>query len=77
MLGAFEVHRGDDRIPARAWRTRQALAAVKLLVAERGRVVPAERLVDLLWPESDPAAGRHSLQVAIRVDDNGRSGLEA
>lgn len=67
MLGAFEIHRGDDRIPARAWRTRQALAAVKVLLAERGRVVPAERLADLLWPDSDPAAGRHSLQVAIRT----------
>lgn len=67
MLGAFEVHRGDDRILARAWRTRQALAAVKMLLAERGRVVPAERLADLLWPDSDPAAGRHSLQVAIRT----------
>lgn len=67
MLGAFELHRGDDRVPARAWRTRQGLAVVKVLLAERGRVVPAERLADLIWPDSDPAAGRHSLQVAIRT----------
>jgi len=67
MLGAFEVHRGDDRISARAWRTRHALSLVKILLAERGRIVPAERLADTIWPDSDPAAGRHSLQVAVRT----------
>lgn len=64
-LGSFEAYRGDERIPARAFGTRHALTFLKILVAERGRAVPTERLVETLWPESDPRAGRHSLQVAV------------
>ncbi len=67
MLGAFEIQRGDERITARAWRTRQARSLVQILLDQQGRVVPADRLVDLIWPDSDPGAGKHSLQVAVRT----------
>lgn len=65
LLGAFEAYRGEERIAPRTFRTRQALSLLKILLDERGRTVPRERLVGALWPDSDPDAGRHSLQVAV------------
>lgn len=65
LLGPFEVFRGDEPVPPRTFRTRQAISLLKILLDERGRTVPAERLVGALWPDSDPDAGRHSLQVAV------------
>lgn len=65
MLGPFEAYRGEERIPPQAFRTRQALALLKILLDARDRTVPSARLVELLWPDSDPDAGRHSLQVAV------------
>jgi DNA-binding SARP family transcriptional activator len=35
-----------------------------VLVAKR-RLVPVDRLADLLWPEIDPATGRERLNAAV------------
>jgi DNA-binding SARP family transcriptional activator len=67
LLGPFEAWRDNQPIPATAWRTRQTLAVLKLLLTERGRGVTFERLGDLVWPESDPSAARASLRVAVRT----------
>lgn len=67
LLGPFECWRGDEPIRRDAWRTRPTLTLLKLLIDERDRPVPVERLIDIIWPTSDPGAARQSLQVAIRT----------
>jgi DNA-binding SARP family transcriptional activator len=40
-------------------------AALWLLSIHGGRPVHRERLMDALWPDADPAAGKRNLQVAV------------
>src|SRR5947208_2797460 len=49
-----------DRFP-----TRKTAALLAYLAYHCGRDHPRDALVRLLWPESDPTAGRNSLSVAL------------
>lgn len=73
VLGAFRVDR-DGQALALGPRLQRTLLAI--LVVEAGRVVPADRLIDLLWREEPPAAATASLQAYIsqlrRVLEPGR-----
>jgi DNA-binding SARP family transcriptional activator len=57
-LGRFEVTRGGRPL---AGRPGKAAAALKLVVAAGGRV-PADVVVEALWPDDDPGAGRARLR---------------
>jgi ATP/maltotriose-dependent transcriptional regulator MalT/DNA-binding SARP family transcriptional activator len=48
-LGRFAVLVGGAPVPATAWQSRKARDLVRILVARRGRPVPRDELVDLLW----------------------------
>lgn len=52
LFSSFRLIRNGTEVSSREWYTRQARQLFKVLFAERGRLVPATRLVDLLWPES-------------------------
>ncbi|MEO6091031.1 MAG: BTAD domain-containing putative transcriptional regulator, partial [Umezawaea sp.] len=63
VLGPVEVH-GDDGallppLPPKAGRI------LAVLAADCGRVVPVDRLIDLVWGERPPPQARKSLQVHI------------
>jgi DNA-binding SARP family transcriptional activator len=62
VLGPLEVRRGDAPVPLGARLQRAALA---VLVVEAGRVVPADRLVDLLWSGHPPPRATASLHTTI------------
>jgi DNA-binding SARP family transcriptional activator len=62
ILGALEVEVDRSPVPV-SGRLQRALLAVLLL--EAGRVVPTDRLVDLLWGERAPRTATTSLQNAI------------
>lgn len=53
-LGAFWVERHGREVTPAEWRSRKARDLLKLLVCRRGRPVPREMLVDVLWAE-EPA----------------------
>ncbi len=65
VLGPFAVTVDGADVPLPAWRSRQARTLVKILAAQRGRVVTRGRLCDLLWPEVDPARTGHRLSVLL------------
>ena len=67
LLGDLEVWRGDALLPSAAWRTRQTLSVLRLLLHERDRVVPADRLIDAIWPDAGFDGARNNLHVAIRT----------
>jgi DNA-binding SARP family transcriptional activator len=46
---------------------RRRLALLAIIAASRGRGVNRERLLALLWPDSNPEAGKHSLYQAIHA----------
>jgi len=62
ILGPVEAIVAGERAPLGAPKQRALFA---LLLVNRGRVVPAERLIDGLWGESPPASAAQSLQVYV------------
>ncbi len=67
LLGPFEAWRNDEPIPQSDWRTRQTLAVLKLLLEHPDRLVPFDRLADVVWPDSEGDAARASLRGAVRT----------
>ena len=63
-LGAFRVIRDGVPIPNIAWKSRKARDLLKILVARR-RPTPREHLMELLWPEVDPALASNRLSVLL------------
>jgi ATP/maltotriose-dependent transcriptional regulator MalT/DNA-binding SARP family transcriptional activator len=64
-LGRFEVRR-DDVPPAGSRKVpRKPLAVLKLLIAQGGRAVREEVVMDALWPDADGDAARQALTVAL------------
>jgi DNA-binding SARP family transcriptional activator len=62
VLGRVSVRHDGVEQDLRGRRERAVLA---VLVAQRGRVVSAERLIDEVWGEHPPESARASLQVAV------------
>ncbi len=64
-LGQFQLFRGERLIDDRAWGRRAAKRLFKILIAHRGRLVPREVLIELLWPEVAPDAGGNRLKALV------------
>ncbi|HWQ15878.1 MAG TPA: BTAD domain-containing putative transcriptional regulator [Roseiflexaceae bacterium] len=64
-LGAFTIWRGDQEVKDRDWRSSKARQLFQLLITERGRALPRERVLDTLWPEMEPDAAANNLRVTI------------
>ncbi len=62
VLGSFRVDRDGQEV-APGPRLQRALLAI--LVVEAGHVVPADRLIDLLWRDEPPAAASASVQAYV------------
>jgi DNA-binding SARP family transcriptional activator len=64
-LGGFHVERAGRPVPASEWRSKKARVLLKLLVANRGRPVHRERLIETLWPGDTSANLANRLAVAV------------
>ncbi|GAA1582700.1 BTAD domain-containing putative transcriptional regulator [Kribbella hippodromi] len=60
LLGPVQIWSKGEQLPLRRRQERLLLA---VLLLEPGKPVPAERLIDLLWPDALPANPRRALQV--------------
>jgi DNA-binding SARP family transcriptional activator/tetratricopeptide (TPR) repeat protein len=67
LLGAFTVVVDGAEIPANAWRHRRATELVKILCLAEGHRMMGEQVIDLLWPELSPEAGRANLRKAAHL----------
>jgi predicted ATPase/DNA-binding SARP family transcriptional activator len=67
LLGAFELRIDGRDVGTTGWRLRKATDLVKILALEPGHRLHRERLVDLLWPDKDPAAGANNLYQAVHA----------
>lgn len=65
LLGAFEIFREEKLISNAAWRSQQTRTICKILLARRGEVVTCDQLIEILWPDDDPADARRRLHVRI------------
>lgn len=62
LLGPLEVHDGDRLVSVRGRHQRAILA---LLALNAGRVMAAERLIELLWGDEAPPSAANALQVHV------------
>ena len=53
MLGSFYLEVNGKGVPATAWKSKKALNLFRYLVARRGEKVPKDKLIELLWPETE------------------------
>lgn len=65
LLGGFHVDAGHGVITDAAWPRRRAAAVIKVLALAPGHRLPRERVMDLLWPELEPAAAAANLRKAV------------
>lgn len=66
LLGRFALTQGGRPVPIGPG---QAAQLLKMIAVSSGRL-PAERAIETLWPEADPAAGRNRLRtVLVRLKD--------
>jgi DNA-binding SARP family transcriptional activator len=63
LFGGLRMQHGDQIITR--FRTRKTAELLAYLAYYRQRAHPREVLIELLWPECDVDAGRHSLSVAL------------
>ncbi len=65
VLGGFGVERSGTPIATVEWQSRKARDLLKILVARRGRPVPRDVLIDLLWEDEDPSKAGSKLSVTL------------
>jgi len=64
-LGPLEVRLAWTRVDS--WHSNRAKALLKYLIAQRGRSVPKDVLMETLWPEADPQAANNNLKAAVHA----------
>jgi DNA-binding SARP family transcriptional activator len=62
-LGPFRVYQDDKLITD--WPSGKGKCIFKYMVANHGRPIPKDILMDLFWRDADPEAARNNLNVAI------------
>jgi DNA-binding SARP family transcriptional activator len=64
-LGAFGVSIDATPVATDAWQSRIARDVLAMLVANRGRPIHREVLIERIWPDDDPAKSSNRLSVAV------------
>lgn len=60
LFGGLSVRIGDDQLDPRLLRRQKSRTLLALLVMNRGKEMPRDRLVQTLWPESDLEAAKRN-----------------
>jgi LuxR family maltose regulon positive regulatory protein len=64
-LGTFELYVNDQLVEFVGKAPKKLLSLLKALIANGGRQVPEERLIDALWPDEEADAARKSLDITV------------
>ncbi len=65
LLGGFSVHRAGEEVPPGAFGGRLPRTLVRLLATQRGALVPADVLIEALWPGRPPADPAANLRILV------------
>lgn len=63
-LGQFRLWCGLKERPARVWKRQKSRQLFQLLLTIRDTMLDREQIIELLWPESDPAGGERDFKIA-------------
>lgn len=64
-LGRFDVLAGGEALRVEGKAQRRTLELLKILVALGGHDIPADQLIDVLWPEPAQGDGQKALDITI------------
>ncbi len=64
-LGRFGLAAGGRSLAVKAWERKQAVTLLKYLVANLGRPIHREALMEFIWPEIDEDRGWRRLKVTV------------
>ena len=73
LMGQFEITQNNHPIDPQRWGQRKTVQLLKYFLSHRGEVITTDRLIDELYPESDPSKILRNLQGRI---SELRKGLE-
>ena len=62
LFGRFAVERDGQVLPPQVWKNTKTKALLKILASERGRVFPADELIEYLWPDADLRSAASNLR---------------
>ncbi|MBG0787980.1 MAG: AAA family ATPase, partial [Anaerolineaceae bacterium] len=65
LFGHFEISVSGRGLSAQDWQSQQTQTIGKVLIANRGKVVTGEQLIEILWPEEPVETARRRLHVRI------------
>lgn len=65
MLGEFSLTAGDSTISDAVGRSRKVWALLSCLICSRGRFLPQQKLIDLLWGENTGANPENALRITL------------
>jgi DNA-binding SARP family transcriptional activator len=63
-LGAYQITCDRGPVPTTAWQSTKAPELLKILIAHR-RPILRQRLITMLWPETDPAVAGNQLSALL------------
>lgn len=69
-LGGFGVTIDGEPVPTAAWQSKVARTILAMLVANRGRPLHREVLIERIWPDDDPVKAANRLSVALTTIRN-------
>jgi len=67
MLGPFEVRRGAGLVSDKEWRTARARTLLQFLASRRGQMISKERILEVLWPETDASSADGSFRFTLNA----------
>ncbi|MBE0684424.1 MAG: winged helix-turn-helix domain-containing protein, partial [Anaerolineaceae bacterium] len=65
LFGYFEMIIDGRVLSAQDWQSQQTQTIGKILIANRGKVVTSEQLIEILWPDDSFETARRRLHVRI------------
>lgn len=67
VLGQLAVTFADGREPVTKFRTKKSAQLLAYLALHAGKAHAREFLIELLWPDTEPATGRNNLSMALSM----------
>src|SRR5690348_17903258 len=77
LLGGFSATAGGKAVSEGAWRLRKSKSLVKLLALAPEHRLHRDQVIELLWPDRDPAAAANNLHQALYVARRALDGAAA
>lgn len=66
-LGAFQVWRGADVLPANNWRREKARQLFEILLTYRQFPLDRDQIYEFLWPDADPATAHRNFKITLNT----------